>query len=166
MSALIAITGILQASAPPAVCGITDTASMSAEETQCVQSLGSQILSDMPDPLEVSADDLTFAETLHSPHACSFHGTYLQASWPVRPDGTQIELEAPVRVTLTYAWQDNGRATDIQASIADAGGLSEPDAALFEASARDALMRYALPPACLDGPDAPQTDEIVFQMTD
>lgn len=166
MSALIAITGILQASSASAVCGITDTASMSAEETQCVQSLGSQILSDMPDPLEVSADDLTFAETLHSPHACSFHGTYLQASWPVRPDGTQIELEAPVRVTLTYAWQDNGRATDIQASIADAGGLSEPDAALFEASARDALMRYALPPACLDGPDAPQTDEIVFQMTD
>lgn len=166
MPALIAIAGILQASAPPAVCGITDTASMSAEETQCVQSLGSQILSDMPDPLEVSADDLTFAETLHSPHACSFHGARLRATWPVRADGTQIEIEAPVRVTLTYAWQDNGQATDIRASIADAGGLSEPDAALFEASARDALMRYALPPACLDGPDAPRTEEIVFRMTD
>lgn len=166
MPALIAIAGILQASSASAVCGITDAASMSTEETHCVQSLASQILSDMPDPLEVSVDDLTFAETFYSPHACSFHGTYLQASWPVRPDGTQIEIETLVRVTLTYAWQDNGRATDIQASIADAGGLSEPDAALFEASARDALMRYALPPACLDGPDAPWTDEIVFQMTD
>tara|TARA_A100001391_G_scaffold86870_2_gene57307 strand:- start:366 stop:866 length:501 start_codon:yes stop_codon:yes gene_type:complete len=166
MPALIAIAGILQASAPPAVCGITDTASMSAEETQCVQSLGSQILSDMPDPLEVSADDLTFAETLYSPHACSFHGARLQASWPVRPDGTQIEVETPVRVSLTYAWQNDGRATDVQASIANAGGLSEPDAALFEASARDAVTRYALPPACLTGPDAPRTDEIIFQMTD
>lgn len=126
------------------VCGADDPLLLSEEQRNCVANLSAKLLENRREFLVIEWPDIVLALAT-SPHRClGQHNHNIEPVWPRDEGGANINIQAPVIVSLSYDVDEQGRVRNAEGNAHDAT-LPQDTLSEFVLAAESAvsLWRYA-----------------------